>query len=273
MPRVIKLHRLSLLALLCAPLLALFAGIVWGREAVAAIQTNWASILPWFGGAAALITFGLTAYTIFASARTTHRQKAMDCIAACNARYDDLYKDSCSIRVRVQRERKLFRPNVRKGKRARWGGGRKRRRREMEIESETYANRFWGLKNDQFDYWLAGFVDPDTIVSWMFSTYKRFKKNLAVGTLDFEQSWRRSSKGQVASNPVFVGAIDNLRILAERSLDDRDAVLDVIAILQAIEEKERRFIRHLSHLAFAPRARMEDYRRLYRDGRRSYRIM
>jgi hypothetical protein len=98
------------------------------------------------------------------------RNKRIDIIAGCNARYDTIY----DLRL------KLVHESV------------------TEAEVAAYFGRFWGLKSDQFDYWLAGFVDIETFTDWCFMTVKSFSENKSLrafnrsrvyGEYTFDAGW------------------------------------------------------------------------------------
>jgi hypothetical protein len=93
----------------------------------------------------------------------------------------------------------------------------------------TWHNTYWGLKNDQFDYWLMGFFDHDTFCDWSSSIYKYFWTNvddidldghpdLLLGKIDYAKvkdsysdSWVRYRNGvNGAVNPRFVAFVDAL---------------------------------------------------------------
>ena len=92
--------------------------------------------------------FNLTALVAWMALRTNAavniRNKRIDVILHCNARYDELYK----LRNEIDKE-----DNIKK----------------KQYLLDSYFRRYWGLQSDQIDYWLAGYVDPETMASWIAS--------------------------------------------------------------------------------------------------------
>ncbi|WCT74281.1 hypothetical protein PQ455_03370 [Sphingomonas naphthae] len=75
-------------------------------------------------------------------------------------RYDELYKIKISIVKDISAFKKM--PPTSKDISS--------TKARIELEIESYHRRYWGLKSDQIDYWLAGYVDPETLISWFMST-------------------------------------------------------------------------------------------------------
>lgn len=91
--------------------------------------------------AGAIITAGIAWIALRTNAAVNIRNKRMDVILHCNNRYDDLYK----LRHEIEKD----------------GAG--------SDQILSYFRRYWGLQSDQIDYWLAGYIDPETMASWVVS--------------------------------------------------------------------------------------------------------
>lgn len=141
------------------------------------------------------------------------RSKRADTIIHCNNRYDELYKLRISIR-------------------------------EMENEGRSsavraYYARFWGLKSDQFDYWLAGLVDIHTFCDWLSSTLRSFKDNKqlvdGLATTSFLYGWEEIGKvDNEIPNPWFSELIESLIELSKSDGMSKavfDELLEIIAVV------------------------------------------
>jgi hypothetical protein len=94
----------------------------------------------------------IATFAIWHNISINRRNKRIDIIAGCNARYDTLY----DLRLKLIDDIKPKR------------------------DIASYYGRYWGLKSDQFDYWLAGFVDVETFTDWCFMTVKAFSDNKSL---------------------------------------------------------------------------------------------
>lgn len=54
---------------------------------------------------------------------------------------------------------------------------------------EVYFRRYWGLQADQFNHWLMGYVDPDTLINWLLSVTHHLTSEEKVGGLPFSEGW------------------------------------------------------------------------------------
>lgn len=73
--------------------------------------------------------------------------------------------------------------------------------------------KYWSLKSDQFDYWLAGFVDPDAFVTWFSSTATHFfhDNGLWQGKT-YREGWKHGREYHAVINDWFVAFIDRLEL-------------------------------------------------------------
>lgn len=148
---------------------------------------------------------------ISANIKISRFNKRSDIIMHCNLRYDQIYQLKTNI-----------------------------------ISHETIANgivndyysRYWGLKSDQFDYWLSDLVDPDTFVSWFYSTAKSFQENSYIGGMSFEQGWikigqQNNRHVNFLFNSFIIKIIDMVR--NNQNFD----VFDIVSILEKLEIKTK----------------------------------
>lgn len=84
------------------------------------------------------------------------RNKKIDVIISCNNKYDDVYKAKIALISKIAE--------------ADGAEGKISAIIKHEIEIESYYRRYWGMKSDQLDYWLAGYIDPETMISWFMYT-------------------------------------------------------------------------------------------------------
>lgn len=116
------------------------------------------------GPAGVSFCVGMTAatiawYSLHTGAAVNLRNKRIDVISGCNTRYDAL----SVTRTGIAKEIAKHDSDIGSEKDAELP-------KSIEQEIELYYRRYWGLKSDQLDYWLAGYVDPETLISWFMST-------------------------------------------------------------------------------------------------------
>ena len=85
--------------------------------------------------------------------------------------------------------------------------------------AQAYFRRYWGLLSDEFDYWMMGLLDPESIASWfndvLFSFEKcKEDKSYPFITLNYDTSWRDVSLTQTVLNPQFCHVVEQIRRLA-----------------------------------------------------------
>ncbi|QQQ19250.1 hypothetical protein JIP62_03805 [Brevundimonas vitis] len=151
--------------------------------------------------------------------RINVRNKRFDIILSCNSRYDTLYQD----RINISND---------KG--------------PDDINVKQYFGRYWGLKSDQFEYWLAGGVDPQTFSNWLMSTLRSFQNDSHVGRLSYRDSWNLEKTDIDIINKSFVDFMDTIKDIAvdcSVSADEKYYVL--LHAMDAIEKREEAFNRFL----------------------------
>lgn len=179
---------------------------------------------PLFTLVAAILASSIAVITLRTHAAVNLRNKRADVIMHCNVRYDELYK------LRVQLESADREPE--------------------EYEVKSYFRRYWGLKSDQLDYWLAGYVDPETLTSWFMSTLDALLPSNGdppptVGGITYAENWNIIHKEHDAINPRLVQIVaESLHLVLVPARLDRYARL--LILLKGIEKNERKLIRQLS---------------------------
>ena len=164
------------------------------------------NITAFFTAMAVAASVILGSIQVYQSNKVARATKTIDVIMHAAVRYNELNKSRPAARARSKTSLE-----------------------DRGKEIHTWHNTYWGLKNDQFDYWLMGFFDHDTFCDWSSSIYKYFWRDakdidlsrhpdLLLGRIDYKSvkesypdSWmryRNSVNGAV--NPRFVGFIDSL---------------------------------------------------------------
>ena len=131
-------------------------------------------------------------FTVRKNVRINLRSKRVDVAMHCNSRYDEVYETKLKLRFGTA----------------------------TEPEARSYYARFWGLKSDEFDYWLADLVDIETYCNWCFMTMKAFNddKPLEQGADPLNFAWGWAEVGiadHQASNPWFYQLTEAVREVGE----------------------------------------------------------
>lgn len=208
----------------------------------------------------AAVTITVSIYGFSIAARINLKNKITDCVMGCNARYDDLYKE----RSRIEEQ---------------FIGGTISQKNISIVQN--YYNRYWGLKSDQFDYWLSGYVDPETMCSWFYSVMKAFALNPTVGPWSFSKGWESSSAYHRVADPMFDEFIERLidianahRPMIEEGNFNRSEAMaiyrDVIALFRDTEAQYAATIGFMTNIPLrgmiAPRQSMKKYLKEYSRG-------
>lgn len=109
-----------------------------------------------------------------------------------------------------------------------------------------YRN-YWTLKSDQLDYWLSGYVDHDSFLTWNMSTLRHLMKNddedLPFFVYSLAAGWAHDGRPyHVEINPLFVRFTDALYCLAKQSdTITHETVLTVLDMIgELVELNEQR---------------------------------
>ena len=108
-------------------------------------------------------------------------------------------------------------------------------------EIGSFFRNFWTLKSDQFDYWLSGYVDHDTFLTWTVSTARHFASSsdrpFFVET--FTSGWANYGRPYHKQiNPLFVRFTDTICNIFDTSKGLSKT--DVYTILDIMEEIDKR---------------------------------
>jgi hypothetical protein len=119
---------------------------------------------------AAVLGLFVAGFTVRRTALINLRNKRVDVAIHCNTRYDQTHAEK--IRIKSQKATRQ--------------------------EAYAYYARFWGLKSDQFDYWLADVVDIETFSNWCFMTMKSFSEERSeqdAAEFGFRWGWLKVGAG------------------------------------------------------------------------------
>jgi len=115
----------------------------------------------------------------------------------------------------------------------------------------NYYRRYFGLKSDQFDYWLSGLIDAENMASWSYATLNSFElekhicfmKEGKEECVTFSEGWEESLTLHEAPNATFVRVMEKIRDIAHMNLSRKEKYYRLIALLETTERVERDFIR------------------------------
>lgn len=255
----------------------------WLIESGASPIFAWASQHP---GPVANVAIGIATGLIavlgfLVAARINLKNKTVDCVMHCNLRYESLYSDKSRLAGAYLNSRDD-----------------PAKRESVEEQVRHYYNRFWGLKSDQFDYWLSGFIDPETMCGYFFSVVRSFQAdgsdtepNHPFSNASFRKRWFEGQVHHRATDPIFNDLIATLAALGAKLDRDlavqrkatgqrrgRDPYTEAYdALIQRFEHIERRdrqtikFMVNVTPRSIARRARMVSYRRMRRASEQSRR--
>ena len=173
------------------------------------------------------------------SAAVNLRNKRVDVISRCNERYDAL------AQVKTEIIKSISISSAAKPRSASPG----RVAIAIGHEIELFHRRFWGLKSDQIDYWLAGYVDPETLISWFMSTADTIHNPVEVWR-DFSDNsdggWHSVKAFHETTNPRLFQIVEALRqpSVGRMHPDDQYAVL--FKLFGSIEREERPLVAMLT---------------------------
>ena len=290
-----------LLGVIAAAVLSYFGPEEWTR--LQHLPSSGSSGLTFWGGGlpSALVSAAIASVIAILALRVNSgvnlRNKRIDVIIHCNNRYEDLYKLRLKLVEAKASESERRKPEnssgreknpvevrqaVRVGRYAdmiggqivHWlsqqidhGGGVSRRISQERIEDEeaAYFKRYWALKSDQFDYWLAGYVDHETIVSWTMQMADSLSHpGIGETSLNYKANLPEMRKSNEVINPRFVELVEFIFKYIGPMENRRDAFLVLIHYLRIVEKKNVRLINKLSKSSFG-RLRMPEYAEVLRN--------
>ncbi|MFT3995858.1 MAG: hypothetical protein QM667_00500 [Asticcacaulis sp.] len=166
-------------------------------------------------------------FTIRASTLSAKQSKIADVVMHCSLRYEDLAVTYSEL--------------IRQGFDT----------PASKLALDHYYRRFWGLKNDQFDYWITGMLDHDTFYDWSYNLATKFLDDLERGPVAngpklLTQSWEewqinRNQSHSGASNPAFEQFTVRLRQMAENCHRQHQPDALALAVLDTIQDFDRDF--------------------------------
>lgn len=114
-----------------------------------------------------------------------------------------------------------------------------------------YYRRFFGLKSDQFDYWLSGLIDAENMASWTYATLNGFEQDKKVCYLvngkeecvSLAEGFADSLGVHDAPNATFVRFMEKIQSLAKKDLSPKEKYYELIRLLEHTENVEQDFIK------------------------------
>jgi hypothetical protein len=155
----------------------------------------------------------------YSAAKINRKNKMVDVAMHCITRYDVIAHDRALITSREQ--------------------------------ALGYYRRFFGLKSDQFDYWLSGLIDAENMASWTYATLNGFEQDKKVCYLvdgveecvSLREGFVESLSVHDAPNATFVRFMEKIQALAKENLTPKEKYYELIRLLERTEDAERDFIR------------------------------
>lgn len=180
------------------------------------LDADWASAV--IAGGAIVVSLFASLAALRTNVLLEARNKRMDVLIHCIGRYEQLSK-----------ERARCNPN----------------------NVKFYFRRHWAVKREQLDFWLAGYVDPDDIISWFlvdieyFSGKKLFEVGSSSGADVYVRNWEEAklSKGIVSEGLAYV--IENIRQIAATESDENAQRAALVRLLADLEAKKAPTIRRV----------------------------
>lgn len=197
-------------------------------------------IVPTVSLVAASIAAFIAVVGLRIGAAVNLRNKRVDVISGCNQRYDALAQTKTAI-IRSITSLNSLHPKERR-KRA-------DERRSIRQEIDLYHRRFWGLKSDQIDYWLAGYVDPETLISWFMSTIETIQNPVELWR-DFDETayggWKAVMNFHRTTNPRLFQVVKSIAHPRFRNMHPNMRYAHLFKLFQSIESEERPLIAMLT---------------------------
>jgi hypothetical protein len=198
------------------------------------MQYSNADIIALAAAAAAGLSAFFAGWQIRANNRLNTLLKNMDVAMHCSLRYEELKKFKIDIEITRSREPNSTVP--------------------MQM-LQSYYSRYWGLKNDQFDFWLNGVLDHDTFFDWSCSTAlafaneshpidgRRGESSTLRPLRDSWEAWKRDDHG--LANPMFVDFTEAI-LSGAVACELRDHMIrEVLDAITSLEGTDRSFFRQI----------------------------
>jgi hypothetical protein len=181
----------------------------------------------------AIITGSIALIALRTNAAVNIRNKRVDVIMNCNARYEELYKFKIvTAQAAISNT-----------------GAKSKNNSRINEDITSYFRRFWGMKSDQLDYWLAGYIDPETILSWFMSTIDAIHEPVdAWKSFNASQNggWDAVKEFHKVTNPRLFQVIEMISQPSFSAMDPDTRYAELFDLFQSIERGERTLIRMLT---------------------------
>ena len=197
------------------------------------------------------------------------RNKRVDIIDHCNSRYLDLYK----LRITLIADDKELKRKIENAVNL---SGDDTRKIQIDLaryfnDEASYFKQYWGLKSDQFDYWLAGYIDHETIASWTMQMADSLAHHgIGETPLDYRKNLLEMRIGHEVINPRFVRLVKFVFIYIGPIKNRQVAFLVLLHYLRIIEKGYVRLIDKLSKSSFGRLYIAEYAEALTDEDRRQY---
>lgn len=203
-------------------------------------------VMPLIGASVAAIFTGIIALiSLRINAAVNIRNKRMDTILKCSDRYNALYE----MKKEIEKNLKFIECEIDESSNQKIYFLDPQRH-----ELKSYFRIFWGLKSDQLDYWLAGYIDPETLASWVVTTVENLEN---LGSYDENSATIRLLDSIPEMNKIHGAVNKNLVDMVAFCIDyvvpidGSDArYAAVLHYLRILERNEKNFINLLSRNSF-----------------------
>lgn len=166
-----------------------------GKDGSLSGVPSWVTMLSdvGFGTYLTVLAVVISFYAIYMQVRETHRiNKFNQSVVAtmhCNSRYDEIVQDQPLNMAPAKAK-------------------------DEDLQAaKKHWRRYWGLKADQFDLYLTGLVDRDTMAGWQLSIINHFLRHLepgaaAPGGVNAVAGWEQQGRSQNEANLWFSQLIE-----------------------------------------------------------------
>jgi hypothetical protein len=233
------------------PLLSKFVGVA--SNGYRAADTTFPGLIGGIIGA--LVTGTIAWIALRTNAAVNIRNKRVDVIIHCNMRYDELYK----LRLEIEDVRRPAEVSDSDHETFRQG------------RIKSYFRRYWGLKSDQLDYWLAGYVDPETLSSWFMSTSDALAEGgPEIGGVGYRQHLDEMKTSHKIVNQRLIEIVDFMIDYIGYITEKSEKYAVILQYIRLIENEEKALIAKLArndhsrlHVSEFSRTLRDDYLAVY----------
>lgn len=192
---------------------------------ISAIATVAAAIIALFG---LLIAAAATRV----NAAMSQRNQQSNVVLHCSLRYDSLYELRSAL---GEPAKPVLDQNV----------------HNADPKIQNYFNRYFGLESDQIDFWIAGYVDPETIYSWLISLSENLYDH-GVGGYRYESGWNFvADRHRVVNRALYniITQIMNFKSqLNTATMRERETAIaaNIVVQMKSVEKSEAKIMWRLS---------------------------